>query len=312
SAYLGRRASHLTFWHGTPEVNEAANSQALDQYWQKFHAKADYAGPFDERGVPMLDYHGHVGVRHNPIAIAQYGLGNFNLWRDTGEEARRERFLTVADWLVDTLVPNEAGLHVWRHPFQWEYQTLLPHGWYSALSQGQGISLLARAHAVTGRAGYLEAARAAFETFFHEMEDGGVVHTDADGYVWFEEVILQPPTHILNGMMWASWGMYDLWLHTGDARAKERWETAVRTLADNLDRFEVGYWSLYDEAGTPLPNAASRFYHTLHVVQLRVMHALSGEARFAERAERWDRFQKGAVRRRLATAHKALFKLLYY
>lgn len=312
SAYLGGRASHLTFWHGTPEVNEAADPAVLDQYWQKFHVKADYPGPFDGAGIPLLDYHGHVGLQHNPIAIAQYGLGNYNLWRDGGEPERRARFLSVADWLVETLVRNEAGLAVWRHPFRWEYQTLLPEGWYSALSQGQGISLLVRAHAVTAEARYLEAAQAAFETFFHEMEDGGVVHTDGRGYVWFEEVIVHPPTHILNGMLWASWGMYDLWLHTGDVRAKERWESAVRTLADNLDAFDVGYWSLYDEAGTPLPNAASRFYHALHVVQLRVMDRLSGEPRFAEVAARWDAFQGSGVRRRAATAHKALFKILYY
>ncbi len=312
SAYVAGGNSHLTFWHGTPEVNDAAEPGVLDRYWQKFHVKADYPGPFDGEGIPLLDYHGHVGVQYNPIAIAQYGLGNYNVWRATGEEGRRAAFLRVADWLVETLVPNEAGLRVWRHPFQWEYQTLLPAGWYSALSQGQGISTLVRAHEVTGEDRYLEAARGAFETFFHEMENGGVVHTDARGYPWWEEVVVTPPTHILNGMLWASWGLYDLWLHTGDARAKERWEAGARTLADNLGAFDVGYWSLYDQAGTPLPNPASRFYHALHVVQLRVMHRLTGDERFGAFAERWDGFQRSGVRRRLATAHKALFKLLYY
>ena len=263
-------------------------------------------------GIPLLDYRGHVGFRHNPIAIAQWGLGNHDLWLRGGGEARRARFLRAAGWLLDNLEPNEVGLHVWPHRFQWEYQTLLPYGWYSALAQGQGLSLLLRAHRATGEARWLDAAERVLETFFHEMEAGGIVHTDERGDLWLEEVILQPPTYILNGMMWASWGLYDHWVHTGSGRARTRWEESVATLLRRLGDFDIGYWSLYDIAGTPLPNVASPFYHALHVVQLRVTKRLSGETAFGAWAERWDRFQRGALRPRLAWAHKALFKLLYY
>ena len=136
SAYSGRRASHLTFWHGAPELNEQAEPGAVDQYWQRFHAKARYPGPFDARGVPMLDYHGHVGLQYNPIAVAQYGLGNYNAFRSAaGAEAQR-KFMLAADWLVENLEPNAAGLRVWNHHFDWEYRTPLKAPWYSALSQG--------------------------------------------------------------------------------------------------------------------------------------------------------------------------------
>ena len=214
--------------------------------------------------------------------------------------------------MVSNLEPNEADLHVWPHRFEWEYQTLLPSGWYSALAQGQGLSLLLRAHKATGDSLYSEAAERVFESFSREMEEGGVVHTDDRGYVWLEEVIIDPPTHILKEMMWASWGIYDHWLHTGSERARKLWEESLRTLRDRMGDFDVGYWSLYDIAGTPLPNPASRFYHALHVVQLRVMFQLSGDPSFSEWAERWDNYQRGALTRRVAWGHKALFKLLYY
>jgi hypothetical protein len=312
SAYLGGGQSHLTFWHGTPEVNAQADPATVGQYWQLFREKADYPGRHDAAGVPMLDYHGHVGLQHNPIAIAQWGLGNHDLWLRTGDAERRARFLRAAEWLLANLEPNAAGLCVWPHRFQWEYQTLLPAGWYSALAQGQGLSLLVRAHRVTGDARYLEAAERVLDTFFHEMEDGGVTHTDAEGFVWLEEVIVAPPTHILNGMMWAAWGLYDHWLHTRSERARARWEDAVRTLRARLGDFDLGYWSLYDIAGARIPNPASRFYHALHVVQLRVLRRLTGDPIFDEWAARWDAFQRSAPRRGLAWSHKALFKLLYY
>ena len=33
AAYLGTGESHLTFWHGMPELNEEACSGTLGQYW---------------------------------------------------------------------------------------------------------------------------------------------------------------------------------------------------------------------------------------------------------------------------------------
>jgi len=60
SAYLGKRNSHLTFWHGTPRVNENAPLKELGEYYMPFSYKADYPGPFDDHGIPLLDYHGKV------------------------------------------------------------------------------------------------------------------------------------------------------------------------------------------------------------------------------------------------------------
>ena len=51
----------------------------------------------------------------------------------------------------------------------------------------------------------------------------------------------------------------------------------VRTLVRNLDRYDLGFWSLYEQSGTRLPMVASPFYHQLHIVQLRIMHRLTGE-----------------------------------
>lgn len=35
------------------------------------------------------------------LLVSRYGLGNYNLYRRTGEGGRRQRFLGVADWLVE-------------------------------------------------------------------------------------------------------------------------------------------------------------------------------------------------------------------
>lgn len=312
AAYLTRRKSQLTFWHGEPRVNEQFEPGQLGQYYMPFLAKADYAGHYDDQGIPMLDYHGAVGLQYNPIAIAQYGLGNYNAFCRTGDAARQSTCLNAADWLVINLEQNPQGEWVWNHHFDWEYRDTLKAPWYSALAQGQGISLLVRAHQETGDAVYLEAANKAFATFLKTLNDGGVSTIDAQGYTWFEETIVDPPTHILNGFLWASWGIYDYALHTGAAQATWLFDEAIKTLGDNLPAFDAGFWSLYEQSGTRMKMLASPFYHSLHIVQLRVMHRLTQKPVFAQYAEKWDSYRRNVVKRTLALGYKALFKLLYY
>ena len=230
SAYLLGGKSHLTFWHDTPAENPNFTAGELGEYYMLFAEKADYQGAYDPSGIPQLDYHGRIGLQYNPIAIAQFGLGNYNLCSRTGDSARRTKFFQSADWLASNLEQNPHGLWVWNHRFDWEYRETLKAPWYSALAQGQGISVLVRAHKETGDARYLDAAQRAFASFQQPIENGGVAFTDAGGDLWFEEYIVSPPTHILNGFIWALWGVYDHFLATRDETAQELFSRGVRTL----------------------------------------------------------------------------------
>jgi hypothetical protein len=144
------------------------------------------------------------------------------------------------------------------------------------------------------------------------MAEGGVAFTDASGDLWLEEYIVSPPTHILNGFIWALWGVHDYALATKDAAAQELFSRGVRTLLHNLDRYDLGFWSLYEHSGTRLPMVASRFYHQLHIVQLRVMHRLTGEEKFAQVADRWRGYARSRIARTRALCYKSAFKLCYY
>ncbi|HEY6371349.1 MAG TPA: D-glucuronyl C5-epimerase family protein [Candidatus Sulfotelmatobacter sp.] len=312
SAYLIGGKSHLTFWHETPADNPNATPGTLGEYYMLFAEKADYPGFYDSSGVPQLDYHGRIGLQYNPIAIAQYGLGNYNLHRRSSDPERRRKFFIVADWLCSHLEQNAHELAVWNHHFDWEYRETLRAPWYSALAQGQGISVLVRAHKESGDGRYLEAAQSAFASFHVPTKDGGVAFTDESGDLWFEEYIVLPPTHILNGFIWASWGIYDYFLATKDPSAQELFAHAVRTMLHNLDRYDLGFWSLYEQSGTRLPMVASLFYHQLHIVQLRIMHRLTGEDSFARVAARWENYGRSRSKRTRALFYKSAFKLCYY
>jgi len=311
SAYLLRSQSQLNFWHDSTELNSHATPNALGEYYMNFDEKAGYSLT-DVSGIPMLNYRGVIGLQYNPIAIAQWGLGKFNLSRRRNDPAAREGFLSASDWLCQHLEPNAHGVHVWNHYFDWEYRSTLRAPWYSGLAQGQGISLLVRAHSETNQDKYLNSAERAFQSFLVSTGQGGVASTDADDNLWFEEYVVLPPTHILNGFIWAAWGVYDYFLATGSLQAKTMFEQSVKTLVSNLDRYDLGFWSLYEQSGTRLPMIASPFYHRLHITQLRVMQRLTGDTTFGDYADRWQAYARSRSKRTRALCYKGAFKLCYY
>src|SRR5208337_877309 len=181
--------------------------------------------------------------------------------------------------------------------------------------------LLLRAHAHAASQKYQSAADKAFVALTRPIAEGGVlfedVSEDNEKDLWIEEYLVDPPTHILNGFIWALWGVFDFWLASANALAKEIFDRGVKTLLRNLWRYDTGYWSLYEQSGREpsriMPNMlASPFYHRLHVVQLRVMSRLTGDGRFAAFANRWEDYARHRSNRTRALVEKSVFKLLRY
>ena len=319
-AYLARVAAvysrpsrgPLSFWHEDPLVNANGFSGQGSQYYMRFQKKAEYPGPFDEKGVPLLDYRGDIGRQYNPIAVAQYGLARYNRFAGRGSRDDEVAWRSAADWLVRNLRPNRHGVPVWFHEFDWPYRQPLVAPWYSGLAQGSGLSLLVRAARHTSEARYVEAARVAYRSFARDVSAGGVVFTDDRGRPWIEEYLVEPPSHILNGFIWALWGVFDYASWTNEPGPRMLFKDCTTTLVKNLQRYDTGEWSLYElpSAGPSMP--ASAYYHRLHVTQLRVMHRLTGHSIFGEFATRWNAYLQDPRLRCRAFVRKAWFKLRHY
>lgn len=312
AAYILGKKSHLTFWHEKPEVNEATTIDQLGQYYMTFFDKTHYPGPFDQNGIPLLDYQGQVGKQYNPIAIAQYGLGHYNLYKQTNEKKYLESARKQADWLVNNLEINQQGAKVWMHHFDWEYRDKLKAPWYSALAQGNGISLLVRIYLATKDQKYYEAAKKAFPSLLTKISEGGALYIDKNNNDWLEETIVDPPTHILNGFLWTLFGIWDYWLLTQDQPAKDLFDRCIQTLKNNLKNFDIGWWSLYEQSGTKMRMLASPFYHSLHIIQLKILYKITNEAIFEEYAEKWGRYKRNWLYRKMSLIYKSIFKIFYY
>lgn len=314
STYIFKKSdTNLSFWHGEPEVNENTNYIELDQYYMRFIYKANYNGESDSNGVPKLNYRGDIGLQYNPIAIAQWGLGNYNLWSEKKEDKYYNKFIASANWLVENAKPNKKNIYVWNHYFNWTYKETLISPWYSGLAQGQGLSVLCRAYKTTKDNKYLECIKKVVQSIQADISDGGVTAKDIEGNIWIEEYIMKGnPTHILNGFIWALWGIYDYWLLTKNNDTKILFDKYIKTIKSNLHKYDIGYWSLYELSDNKIAMQASQFYHKLHIVQLKILFKMSNEIVFKEVSEKWLSYAQNDFYRIRSTIMKILFKTFYY
>jgi len=297
------------YWHLETPVGGHIQAGQLGGYYLDFSRRANYPGPYDSRGIPQIDYGPGVGLQYNPIMLCQYSLANHEVFLTTEEEKRKRAFLSIADWLVahQKLCHEHAGAweFLFDHPF---YPLRAP--WISAMAQGEGISVLVRAWQLQRDNTYLVAAERALGPFRMSITAGGVQAVRAGEYIFFEEIPVEPPPHILNGFVFALWGIYDLNLVTQNPEARMLFTEGLRTLERFLDHYDLGFWTSYQLEGGRLANICSPAYHLLHIHQLEALHRITGRDVFLAWAEKWKAYQNNFSYRMAALFLKSLFKVV--
>lgn len=266
-----------------------SGAERLGPYEESFLHKLAYGGPFDDRGVPLRRLGPPFGDQYAPVDIAQYALGLFERHGIEGRAEDRERFLALARWFADNAVDAAGGAKVWPYRYPLPKWNAWPP-WISGMAQGEAISVLLRAGQMTGESRFGDLAADANRSFGRSVREGGVRATVGPGRWFFEEVAVEPSAHILNGMVYALWGILEFARATGASQAREEFEAGVEALASLLPAYDTGYWSRYSLL---YPNqVASRFYHELHVRQLTSLHERTGNERLADHARRWSEYTR--------------------
>lgn len=239
------------------------------------------------------------------VWVTQYALGCYERWLAGEGEAWLEAALSAGRHLVRIQAPDGSWLH--HVPFPHTF-TLRPP-WASAITQGQGASLLVRLHGETGQEELAHAAERAVLPLMTPQDEGGV-RGELDGRPWPEEYPTTPQSHVLNGAIFALWGLHDVGMALGHAEARRQFDVGVESLASNLHRYDTGTWSLYSLYPHPIHNRASSFYHDLHVNQLTAMQSLSPHPQFESTRDRWAGYARSRSARTKAFAWKAAFRVL--
>jgi len=113
------------------------------------------------------------------------------------------------------LVDNIKKDGTYKHNFVFPFYDNFPKPWVGGLAQGLAISALVQANNV-------EVAEKAFNGL-----QNNCIHVDGLGNTWIEEYPLAPPVKILNGFIYALFGVYDLYKKTGNEEAEELWKKGL-------------------------------------------------------------------------------------
>ena len=253
----------------------------------------------DENGIPVNDYskklliRGVTGRHYNPLTISHWVLGAFDDYLCTGSQGDYDLFLRRADWLVDNLHVTPEGVGYWYYQVDWgpSYNVKAPFA--SAMAQGFGLSGLLRAYQCTGRQVYLETAQKALKSFEVLIYDGGVMSQDEQGNTFYEEIPSIPPHHILNGHIFALFGLHDYYRATQSEQAQALFEAGVDAVRNRLPDYDAGFWSRYSLDPNPNWrnhwNIASPIYQKVHIDQLRFLEHITEDRSFGRWADRWEK-----------------------
>jgi hypothetical protein len=255
--------------------------------------------PFAKRWPYFRDYRGDPAARTpqgvplhraadgklypHPVAAAQYGMHQVTV-------GHRAKALAAGNNLLDQAVRGDGGA-LWlpyRFPFALygdPAKTLTPP-WYSAMAQGEALSLFTALAEKTGDARWKRAADEVFASFQTNTYD--IVQRDSNGYLWLEEYPHNGTgERVFNGHMFALLGLVDYYDATGrGAKLIDAALTTTRRYAAAIrNRGQISSYSLGDPADQ---NAT---YHHVHIVLLRSLFRLTGDRYFHRAA---DEFQSDA------------------
>jgi heparosan-N-sulfate-glucuronate 5-epimerase len=277
-------------------LGQHIDPNGLGGYYCDFRHKAEHT----EDDLPR---DGHGDPDWWVIPIAQAALGFWEL-RMEGRSVDRQ-FMRLVEWLMTHVEPSPVGGKVWRVEKP-SVKYGLPSGWSSAMAQGEVASVLLRAHALTGDDVYLETAKAAFPPMTVPVARGGL-QNDLDGALVLEEYPTQRPTAVLNGWLFALYGVHELATAAEMPEARELFERSAADLVRLLPRYDNGWWSLYSlQAGEP--DLSKPFYQRLHPVLLEALALIHPDPELDRYAQRWrDQLTKPALAR--ASFNKIAFRL---
>ncbi|MDR3667133.1 MAG: D-glucuronyl C5-epimerase family protein [Ignavibacteriaceae bacterium] len=297
---------YATYWHTITPCAIDSKPDELGKYYLDFSSKYYYPGKFDGKGIPIYEFPDKRAIYH-PIVICQYAFALFELLfkSNYSNKTAETQFLIQADWLLKSGSETKKGL-VWYIDYSIkEYGLYQP--WFSALAQGEAISVLTRAYKLTSNIDFIKACDKAIIPFTLQVKSGGLVNLFKNIPVYEEYPSPIRTVAVLNGFIFSLFGLYDYYLSTKNSLAKELFENGIDSLTKILPYYDIKYWSSYYLFDYPKSYTSSFTYHNIMINQLKALSIISNEKIFSEYSNKWESYKNSNYYKTKALIRKILF-----
>ena len=142
--------------------------------------------------------------------------------------------------------------------------------WISGMAQGELLGVFCRGYVLTNDTHYLEVAEKFFNTLIKNFDPYWCVFIDENNYYWIEEYPNPDKCHVLNGKLYALWGVFEYYAITRDEKVKTAFQAGVKSIVDNFDEC----WLALSQPRSMYcsHSLASEGYHNLHINQFKFMN----------------------------------------
>lgn len=295
-----------SYWHTITRCAIESKPEKVERYYLNFETKLNYPEKMDEQGIPMWSTNNEPYFYH-PIVIAQYALGIYEHYLQSGfnNDELKEKFLTQVNWIKNNYTEIECG-KVWYIYYDIPlYKMKKP--WYSALSQGEIVSVLTRAYILTKDESLLQLCEDAIQPFTKDVKDGGLVNYFNLVPVYEEYPSKFKTVAVLNGFMFSLFGLYDLYLINQNKNAEKLFHQGIESIKKLLPYYDTNYWARYYLFDYPKEYVASYTYISLMYEQLKVLYLLTGDEIFNTYSKKWKSYTENKFYK-----VRALLKKIFY
>ena len=255
---------------------------------------------FDNNGIPMINYK-DCGNQYNFATICQYALYLHTKYLD-GDTSVLNQFIKCADFLIDYMDTDGS----FKYEFPYYSYELLPVGWTSSMTQGQALSVFARAYKITQNQKYVEAGNKAFNYLITPISQGGVMDTLESfeprfkSDIFFQEYVNTIPTYTLNGFMFTLLGIYD-WSQLSKTvptissdETNYYFNQGIKTLKIVLPYYDIGGFTSYDLSHLMTSRDANPAldYHKIHIDLLESIYSITEDDYFMDIRNQWVNYIK--------------------
>jgi len=228
----------------------------------------------DEENIPMVRYSHYKEPQYNPVTVALHALVSY-----ISHDYRT--FYNYTKWLIRNSKEEHGRRFLYYH-FVYPPRALrVP--WVSGMAQGLATSVMARAYFLTRQETYLRFAKEFTEGMLAPIDVGGCSLFQG-GYLWIEEYPSERPLkHVLNGFVFALFGLLDLYIITGTKRYYKLFVQGAKTIRDHLGLWDLGVWSKYD-----IEKLATPLYHLLNTILIYALSELTDDPILRKASLRWS------------------------
>jgi hypothetical protein len=242
----------------------------------------------DSAGILMSNYNNKD--YYNPVQIARralYFVSTFHGTKDTIFLNWAEKYANKLIELSDEVNNSLLFPYDFDFPLHGYEKFTMEAPWYSAMAQGEVLSLFSKLYTITNNNYYLEKADLIFNSFYLQFDGVNSNHNwisavDTSNYLWLEEYPFNPVNYTLNGFLFAIIGVYDYYRINNNARVYKLLCAVLTSARDNIARFrsegEISYYCIAHDV-------QSESYHSIHIKQIEWLYLITNNKEFKKQSD---------------------------